>query len=127
LFLGACAAVALGGSLAGTRAFADPAAVAGASPDTCFDCKDMRCDWCPPPAPCVEEHGYCTETVRNLSQFCAPRIGGDWERCKWRVDREGACVVQLLNPCTRERPVCTTEIKSCGPLGVCIPEGVCIP
>jgi hypothetical protein len=105
----------------------DPADATGAAIDACFDCKDMKCDWCPRPEPCKEVGGYCRETVRNLSQFCAPRINGQWESCKWRIDDAGTCVARFLNPCTPEHLACTTPLDGCGPLGVCIPEGVCIP
>jgi hypothetical protein len=113
---------------AGVRCVApaiDPAAVNGASPVTCFDCKDMDCGFCAPPMRCHHVLGYCYETVRNLSQFCAPRKGGQWENCKWRVDQSGSCVTTLLNPCTPENVVCFTPNSACGPLGTCIPEGVC--
>jgi hypothetical protein len=105
----------------------DPSEVSGAAPDPCFDCKDFRCAECPKPAPCKELNGYCEETIRNLSQFCAPRTNGQWDRCKFRFDQSAACVVRMMNPCTREHPVCSTQVDKCGPNGVCIPEGLCIP
>jgi hypothetical protein len=105
----------------------DPGELTGAAVDTCFDCKDVICAYCPKPAPCRELGGYCRETVRNLSQFCAPRLNGQWEQCKWRVDPAGSCITELLNPCMPERPACATPIGGCGPMGICIPEGVCIP
>jgi hypothetical protein len=105
----------------------DPAEVSGAAPDTCFDCKDMKCDYCPRPKACKALFGYCEETVRNMSQFCEPRIGGQWERCKYRVDDSGSCVIRFMNPCISEVPICWNPVDKCGPLGICIPEGICVP
>lgn len=99
----------------------------GAAPASCYDCKDMACDYCPPQAKCKHRNGFCTEVIRNVSQFCVPAVNGEWERCKYRVDDAGACVVLMVNPCTPEAPFCATPREKCGPLGLCIPEGVCIP
>jgi hypothetical protein len=103
----------------------DPARMSGAAVDTCFDCKDMLCNSCPSSVPCHESLGYCYETVRSVSRWCAPKPDGLYLHCKWRVDPAGSCVTQLLNPCTPEHVSCTTENSRCGPLGICIAEGVC--
>jgi hypothetical protein len=105
----------------------DPREVSGASPDTCFDCKDLKCDYCAKPDACKESYGYCEETVRSMSQYCEPRFNGQWDRCKTRIDPSGACITRLMNPCTSEHPICWNPVDKCGPLAICIPEGVCIP
>ena len=122
-----CATGAVGFALRGERPALDPAEINGAAAGPCFDCKDMKCEYCPTLSPCKEEHGYCQETVRNLSQVCVPRINGEWEMCKHRFDDSGSCVTRFLNPCTREHPICNVPLDKCGPMGVCIPEGICIP
>jgi hypothetical protein len=109
------------------RPWRDASEITGAAPETCFNCRDLDCGYCPPVAPCKERHGYCTEAVRNTSQMCAPSHEGDWERCKTRFDESGSCVVRLVNPCTREAPICANPVEKCGILASCIPEGVCIP
>jgi hypothetical protein len=99
--------------------------VSGAAQGLCHDCRDMLCGYCAKPEPCHEVLGYCYETVRNVSKVCIERPNAPYERCKWRVDDQGSCVTQMLNPCTPENVICVVPIATCGPMGVCIPEGTC--
>jgi hypothetical protein len=103
----------------------DLAEVSGASPSTCYECKDQPCTDCPVPVRCHFVAGYCVENVRNLSQYCVAKPNGPWQNCKWRVDPKGGCVTTLQNPCVPDNLVCVTPVAQCGPLGTCIPEGVC--
>jgi hypothetical protein len=125
VLLSACAALVFAVEQGALGPVADPARLAGAAVDTCYQCKDIGCNWCPAPIACREVMGYCSATIRSESKWCAPQQDGPFHRCKWHVDPAGSCVTRFLNPCTPENVRCHAQLDSCGPLGICIAEGVC--
>src|SRR5438105_6347157 len=104
----ACAAGAVLMAFASGAPALDLAEVSGAAPTTCYDCRDMPCADCPAPVKCHFVAGYCVENMRNLSQYCVARQGGQWQNCKWRKDPKGGCITSLQNPCVPENVVCVT-------------------